>query len=115
MRITLDIHHFVARQIAGARLQKFLQAGFRILVGIDQGQAFQFVGQPSQYPLTGSIHTGIQVNGTDQCFEGIGKDRLTAKTTAFQLPRTQTQILAQVETTGQDGQGLALDQTCAQT
>ncbi|MCY1294222.1 hypothetical protein D9M70_435080 [compost metagenome] len=91
-------------------MQEFLQAGLGILVGIYQGQAFEFVGQPGEHPLAGGVHARIQVDGADQRLQCIGEDGLAAETAALQLARAQAQVLAQLEATGQQGQGLALHQ-----
>ncbi|MNF89523.1 hypothetical protein D3C84_720520 [compost metagenome] len=114
MGFTLNIHHFVTRQLAGPRLQKLLQTGFRVFVGIDQGQAFELAGQPSQHAFAGGLHVRVEVDCTDQRLKGVSQDRFAAKTTAFQLTGAQAQVFTEVETTGQYGQGLALDQPCAQ-
>src|SRR5690606_38019808 len=50
------------------------------------------------------------VNRPDQCLERVGENRLSTETTAFQLARTKAQIFAQVKTTGQQRQSLALHQ-----
>ncbi|RWW84258.1 hypothetical protein BHE74_00007139 [Ensete ventricosum] len=115
MGLTLDIHHFVTWQFATAGLQELLQAGFWIFVGVDQCQAFDFGGQPGGDPLFSRFHAGIEVDRTDQRFEGVGQDRLTAETTALQLAGPQAQVFAQAETTGQHRQGLALYQARTQT
>ncbi|MNN12499.1 hypothetical protein D3C81_1254930 [compost metagenome] len=114
MRLTLDIHHFVARQFAATRLQELLQAGFRILVGIDQGQLVEIGCQPGQHAIARRLHAGVQVDGADQRFGGVGQDRLAAETAALQLARAQAQVFAQVKASGQYRQGLALDQPRAQ-
>lgn len=115
MGLTLDIHHFVAGQFTGTRLQELLQAGLGVLVGVDQRQAVELGRQPGQHTLTRHFHASIQVDRTDQRFQGIGEDRLTAETAAFQLTGTQAQVFAQIETAGQYGQGFSLHQARAQT
>ena len=115
MRFALNIHHLVTRQLTGTRLQKLLQPGLRVLVGIDQCQALQLVGQPGDDPLASNVHARVQINGTDQRFEGVGQDRFAAVTAALELTGAQAQIFAELESTRQHRQRLALDQTGAQT
>ncbi len=74
MGLALDIHHFVAWQFATAGLQVLLQAGLGILVGVYQRQAFDFRGQPGDNAFLGRLHPGIEVDRTDQGFQGISQD-----------------------------------------
>jgi hypothetical protein len=67
----------------------------------------------SQATRARPLHAGIEVDRTDQRFEGIGQDRLATETAALQFAGTQAQVFAQVETTGQHGQGLTLHQARA--
>ncbi|MCY1398769.1 hypothetical protein D9M71_138090 [compost metagenome] len=114
MRLTLNIHHFIAGQFARPRLQEFLQARLRVLAGVDQRQAVEFVGQPRQYAIARRFHARIQIDGANQGFQGVGQDRFAAETATLQFARTQAQVFAQVKTACQHGQGFTLHQARTQ-
>src|SRR5690606_14472635 len=60
--------------------------------------------------LAGGFESGIQVDGTEQGFEGIGKYRRATKAAGFQLALTQTQEVRQFQALSDFIQGLLLDQ-----
>src|SRR5690606_26069967 len=71
-------------------------------------------GEPQQYAFARRLRTTVQIEGADDGFGGVGKNRFTAETTTFQFARAQPQVITQLETLGQCRQRRALHQACAQ-
>src|SRR5690554_4130521 len=79
MWLALNINHFVVWQLDTTRLQKLLQPGFGILVGIHQRQAGKLRLQPGQHTLAGALKAGVQINCADYGLGGIRQNGITAK------------------------------------
>ena len=97
-----------------AGLQGFLKQGFRVFALVAQVDVGNAPGKQAAHGLLGGGEIGIEADGGQQGFHGVGQDGGAVEAAAFEFAHAQIQRVAHAHAAGDFGKHVLVDQIGAQ-